>query len=67
MICFFRGTAQGARHEVFKVLAFGTDNQSVVRCVSHHDEWRDFDFGLFSVATSCGDCKNFASTTFSLA
>lgn len=52
---------------LFKILAFSTENQPALRCVFHHDEWRDFDFGLFSVATFCSACKNFAAATISLA
>lgn len=51
---------------LFKVLAFSTENQPVSRRVFHRDEWRYFDFDLFSVATSCGSCKNFASAMISL-
>lgn len=38
-----------------------------MRCVFHQDEWRDFDFGLFSLATFCAACKNFAAAMISLA
>jgi hypothetical protein len=64
---FFQGNCPRCnKRGLFKVLAFSTENQPVPRCVFHRDEWRYFDFGLFSVATFCGSCKNFASAMISL-
>ncbi|TKC81622.1 hypothetical protein FAZ69_27010 [Trinickia terrae] len=54
------------RYGKFQISENSTDNGSVVAEMYHHDEWRTYDFGLFSVVSFCGSCNNFVCACVSV-
>lgn len=65
---FFKSSCPrcGKYGEIF-VVANSQDNECFYLNKFHCDEWREFDFGLFSIACYCPECKNYISASVSVA
>lgn len=64
---FFKSNCPRCGHYgEFKVLASSTENVSPVMEKFHYDQWRTFDFGLFSISSFCENCKNYVCATVSI-
>lgn len=51
------------KYGAFPVLITSTETESFMRSHFHHDEWNDYDFNLFSIASKCAHCKNIVSAS----
>ncbi|MDD2127947.1 DUF4145 domain-containing protein [Pseudomonas sp. 17391] len=55
------------KYGIIQIVASSQENESFYLDKFHCDEWRGFDFGLFSVACYCAECKNYVSASVSVA
>ena len=61
LLCFRSSCPRCEKYGDIQVVACSQENESFYLDKFHCDEWRAFDFGLFSVACYCPECKNFVS------
>ncbi|MBX8556723.1 DUF4145 domain-containing protein [Pseudomonas cichorii] len=67
-ILFFKSSCpRCGKYGKIAVVASSQDNESFYLNKFHCDDWRAFDFGLFSIACYCPECKNYASASVSVA
>jgi len=67
LLCFRSSCPRCEKYGDIQVVACSQENESFYLDKFHCDEWRAFDFGLFSVACYCPECKNFVSASVSVA
>jgi hypothetical protein len=64
---FFKSSCpRCGKYGIVLVVACSQDNECFYLNKFHHDDWRAFDFGLFSIACYCSGCKNYASASVSV-
>lgn len=64
---FFRSSCPRCeKYGDIQVVASSQENDSYYLDKFHCDDWRAFDFGLFSIACYCPECKNFSSASVSV-
>jgi hypothetical protein len=65
---FFRSSCPRCKkYGDIQIIASSQENASFNLDIFHYDDWRAFDFGLFSIACYCQNCKNFLSASVSVA
>lgn len=65
---FFRSSCPRCKKRGdIEIIASSQENESFNLDKFHCDDWRKFDFGLFSIACYCQNCKNFVSASVSVA
>lgn len=65
---FFKSSCpRCGKYGIILVVTSSQYNESFYLDKFHHDDWRAFDFGLFSIACYCPECKNYASASVAVA